>query len=115
MSAVNIKGTKNIVLYYLETEPHLRDSDEKLVANIWFNHLKSKNINSKEISGFDFLAILSKGDLPNSESIRRCRQELQSSLPELRGEKYKKRKDYQEDVKDDLDDFHNDLNGTKNV
>lgn len=110
MSAVDIKGTKNKVLYLLETESHLRDSDEKLIANIWFGEIKKlEGSHPKEVTGMRVLEILSQGLLTNSESIRRSRAELQRSLPELRGEKYNDRMNYAEVVKDDLDDFNEDL------
>ena len=36
--------TKEVVKQLLIDKPHLRDSDNKLIATYWFNELKEKNI-----------------------------------------------------------------------
>lgn len=106
MGIVDIKSTKHKVLYLLETEPHLRDSDEKLVSNIWYQELKAMKLDPKSISAMQLLKIIADGLVTNPESIRRCRQGFQNSTPELRGKKYLDRMNKQEDVKDDLDNLH---------
>ena len=40
---VRLKNLKNIVERQLRDKPELRDSDSKLVARIWYNHLQSKS------------------------------------------------------------------------
>tara|TARA_R110000803_G_scaffold201078_2_gene265752 strand:+ start:61 stop:390 length:330 start_codon:yes stop_codon:yes gene_type:complete len=109
MGVVDIKTSKNKVYFLLETEPHLRDSDEKLISNIWYYELIKMKLNPKKITGMKLLTMLSEGKLTNSESIRRCRQGFQSSNPELRGAKYNERMNHQEAVKDDLDDLDKNL------
>jgi hypothetical protein len=108
MGAIQVKGTRNIVMYYLETCENLRDNDEKLIASIWNIELRRNNIDSKNISGFAFLKHFADGNLTNPESIRRSRAMIQASLPELRGKSYKDRQNKSNDVKDDLDTFFDD-------
>lgn len=85
---MNLKKTKERVRRLLENLPDLRDNDNALVANIWWNDYK-KIPNNGEVLGF--LTLMSKGRLSNFESIRRCRQKLQELYPELRGDKYHER------------------------
>lgn len=104
MSVIDIKGTKNKVLYLLEVEKHLRDSDEKLIANIWYADLAKNKIDPSKMSAMEFLKMLADGGLTNCQSIHRARRDLQKSLPELRGEFYKERKSKEEVVKQELRD-----------
>ena len=90
-------STTEIVKSLLAKHPHLRDNDNKLLATVWYH--KMDNI---EESVMDFLHILANGDLPSSESIRRCRQKLQELNPGLRGELWNKRHKMQEQVKKEL-------------
>lgn len=89
--------TISIIKHLLSNHPHLRDDDNKLLATVWY-HKMSKI----EEPVMDFLHILAKGELPSSESIRRCRQRLQELNPELRGELWNKRHQMQKQVKDEL-------------
>ena len=86
----------------LKEYPRLRNSDKKLIANIWFKTLASKKINSNKLSAYDFLKMFAKGDLPNPESIRRIRQKLQQEFPELRGTNSILKQNESEKVKNDL-------------
>lgn len=102
MSAVDIKGVKNRVLYLLETNEHLRDSDEKLIANVWFADLKELQANANEISAFEFLSLLAKGKLTNCQSIHRARRDIQRSIPELKGEGDSARHKKEEEIRDEF-------------
>lgn len=89
---------KEVVFDLLERFSHLRDSDEKLVANIWHNRIK-------HLGGIDahfFLQMYADGRLPSSESITRCRRKIQEENPDLRGKLYAERQAKQEDIKADL-------------
>lgn len=90
MKANMVKNYKDIVEKWLKNHPPTRDSDTKLLANIW-----------SEIMGVQALDILTArqllqkmvdGELPSSETIRRTRQKLQEQNPELRGVSYIGRK-----------------------
>ena len=67
--------------------PQLRDNDERLMANIWWDHLP----NLGDISGKDILSMLSKRELPSYESVSRCRRKIQEMHPALRGKKWEAR------------------------
>lgn len=97
------KATKEIIQELLIKHPHLRNSDSKLLATVWFNTIKPL-----EESWMDFLAILANGDLVSPESVRRCRQKLQEMHPSLRGELWYKRHKMQEQVKLELQEMKND-------
>jgi len=74
---------------YLNKYPLLRDNDEKLMANIWWEHV-SFNI-GENASGKALLSMLAEGKLPSYESISRCRRKIQEKNPHLRGEKWNER------------------------
>jgi len=91
------KSTKKIVTDLLKNHEHLRDDDNKLLATVWYHKMPKI-----EESVMDFLHMLANGNLPSSESIRRCRQKLQELNPELRGKLWKKRHQMEEQVKHEL-------------
>ena len=72
---------------FLIKHPALRDSDERLMANIWAKHLGDPSY----VNGDDILKMLAKKELPSYESISRCRRKIQQSTPYLRGEKWEER------------------------
>ena len=113
MSAINIKGTRSIVLYFLESYDRLRDSDEKLIATIWKLELVKNKVDPKKITAFNFLQLFADGKLTNPESIRRSRAKIQENIPELRGSNYKERQGNSPDIQDDLRTFFDD-NDTDN-
>tara|TARA_R110000868_G_scaffold74337_13_gene215058 strand:+ start:34825 stop:35127 length:303 start_codon:yes stop_codon:yes gene_type:complete len=78
-----MKSTKPKIEELLKSRPHLRDDDNKLIANIWFNEVDDINITAKE-----FLTLFAEGGLTSPESIRRMRAKLQEESPEYRGENY---------------------------
>ena len=87
---------KEVVEDLLTRHPHLRDSDERLCANIWFSRTP------KHSTAQDFLAMYAEGQLPSSESITRCRRKIQEENPELRGKSYSQRQAKQVDIKEQL-------------
>jgi len=96
---LQMKGSKEKVLYLLRNYPSLRDSDTKLLATYWHNEL---NRNSKNISGFEVLEKMANGELTKSESIRRVRQKIQEENPELRGELWSKRQILKEEIQQNI-------------
>jgi hypothetical protein len=99
---INIRKTKKIVKEYLEKYAHLRDDDERLIASIWHIELLHRGVNSKNITGFQFLDSFAKGELTNPESIRRSRAKLQEENVHLRGLKYNERKANTGNIKSQL-------------
>ena len=84
--------TKDKVRYWLTKFEHLRDNDYKLCCNIWNQELKEFIIMDNS-NARDFLRIYALGKLTSAPSIKRARAKLQEEVPELRGSKYKKRKE----------------------
>lgn len=89
--------TKERVETLLRAKPHLRDSDNKLIATIWYNDVQIEGR-----TALDLLNDLADGKLTNSEAIRRARQQVQEFNKGLRGEKYKSRQKHQRKVKKEL-------------
>ena len=108
MGAVNIKGTRNKVFYFLELSESSRDSDEKLLSNYWVNELRARGIDPSKISAFELLKIIADGKMTNPQSIFRARRKIQENVPELRGKNYKERKKKEEEVKEEIRTFDND-------
>lgn len=103
---MKIKQATEIVKNYLEENPHLRDDDLKLYANIiWFrftSQMKHK-LTEDELKGArKLLKCISQGDLPHFESIRRSRAQIQKLHPSLRGDAWYKRHKQSKQVKQDI-------------
>jgi len=96
---MKIKKVKEIVIDLLERYPVLRDSDDRLVANVWGS--ETKQITSRQ----GFLQTLADESLTSYQSISRCRRKLQEQQPELRGKNYKARQAEQEPVKKEIRDW----------
>ena len=89
---------------FLKKSKELRDSDERLMANIWGKYIGMDNI--KYYTGIDILKLLAKGELPSYESISRCRRKLQQECPELRGSKWDARQvNAQREIKKQLKSY----------
>ena len=84
--------TKEVVKQLLIDKPHLRDSDNKLIATYWFNELKEKQIDPNKINGLEFMQMFANSKLTNIKTIERMRRKLQEEHPELRGKLYVARK-----------------------
>lgn len=69
----------------------LRDSDNKLTANVWNGELKQKGYDIKKMSAYDFIKLFADDKLSSPTSIRRHRAKFQEHVPSLRGDKYKAR------------------------
>lgn len=96
-----LKTTKDKVRALMMVHPHLRDSDSRLVANIWSNDLKKLGIT--DLDGF-FKAFI-KGQLTSYDSINRTRQKLQEQDASLRGKKYSWRKKEGEEIQFKIHDL----------
>tara|TARA_R100000008_G_scaffold71022_1_gene48752 strand:+ start:2687 stop:3091 length:405 start_codon:yes stop_codon:yes gene_type:complete len=89
---------------FLKKSKELRDSDERLMANIWGKYIGMDSL--KYYNGIDILKLLAKGELPSYESISRCRRKLQQECPELRGSKWTSRQvNAQRDIKKELKSY----------
>jgi hypothetical protein len=97
-------GIKEKVQKLLTEYPHLRDDDNKLIANIWISEMGGSSY-CKTITAFDAMSIIASSQLTSTESITRCRRKIQEHNVSLRGENYKSRKDNEDPIKDQLDNF----------
>ena len=102
-----MKNMLDKVINLLTKHPSLRDSDERLTANIWYNNIK----NVKEINAITLLSRFAEGKLPSYESISRCRRKVQEEKPELRGKKWFKRHTKQAIIKQEVKEIGALLNG----
>ena len=85
--------TKDRVKALLIKSPHLKDNDDKLLATYWYYELKDMKRNPETINGMNLLTLISEGRLTNAKTVIRMRRKLQEEFEELRGEKYKLRKE----------------------
>ena len=102
-----MKNMLDKVINLLTKYPSLRDSDERLAANIWYNNIK----NVDEIDAITLLSRFAEGKLPSYESISRCRRKIQEEKPDLRGKKWAKRHSKQKVIKDQIKEMGVMLNG----
>lgn len=96
-----IKNIQDVVKDALIRYPKYRDDDNKLVAYIWWKHLKKNNI-PEDIIAMDFLQLYAKNELPQADAITRARRKVQEENPELRGELYNERHQLKEEVKNNI-------------
>jgi len=88
VSLDKIKSVKKSVETLLRKNPKLRDSDDKLIATIWYNETVKLN---EGLSAKDFLKVMGRGALTSPEAIRRARQKIQQHNMDLRGTNYQGR------------------------
>ena len=86
------------VIKLLKKKSHLRDSDRRLTCNIWWK----SDSNPKFLMFEDFINLYLKGDIPESDSITRCRRKVQEEMKELRGESWDKRHGLEKVVQEEL-------------
>lgn len=78
----NLKATSHLVKDILEADPQTRNSDSFLYLKVLENIAEQKDINLQKITVPDFLT---SSDLPFPifETVRRSRQKIQASHPDL--------------------------------
>lgn len=86
----------------LKKNEHLRDDDNKLVANYWYKELQNSSVNTNSFTAHDFLNLYANGNMTPADSITRARRKLQEQFPELRGKNWKERQKHTEKVKKQL-------------
>lgn len=93
---------KDRVKVLLINHPHLRNSDNRLISNIWIRDLIQMKLNPHTLKAYDFLSLYSEDKITNSETIRRVRQKIQEENPELRGSVDGLRKEQAEEVRKEI-------------
>ena len=99
------KNLKDKVAKLLLDHPHLRSSDERLAADIWYFQLIEMGKRPSTMTAMQFLELFSKKELCSYESISRVRRKLQEENPQLRGSNYAARQAHQLDVQNQLGFF----------
>ena len=77
---------KDVIIELLTKFPTLRDSDNRLVVNVWALKIGKDEIDRQTASWV--MTEIANNNLPSFESISRCRRKIQEEIPELRGAKY---------------------------
>ncbi len=93
---------KDRVKALLVKHPHLRNSDNKLIATMWKLDLMRDGWHPLIVTANEFLILYSEGRLTNAETIRRVRQKIQEENPELRGTVNEARQKEGEQVRRDI-------------
>jgi hypothetical protein len=96
---------KNLVTKLLIEYPRLRNSDTKLMANIWRRDLIRLGQEPNQINAMTFLTFFAAGQLTNPETIRRVRQKIQEQNPELQGKVRGLRKQQAEEITKEIHDL----------
>ena len=96
-----IKNMQEVVATALEKYAHLRDDDNRLVAYIWWKHLKDNKI-PEDIITMDFLQLYASNQLPQADVITRARRKVQEEKPNLRGKLWNERHQLKEEVKNNI-------------
>jgi hypothetical protein len=99
-SLKEMKGIRPKIESLLKERPHLRDDDNKLIANIWHSEVPTL----EDISGLKFLKLFSEGELTSPESIRRMRQKIQEENKDYRGDNYAARHKEEKTVREGIKD-----------
>ena len=86
------------VIKLLKKKSHLRDNDRRLICNIWW-----KSVSNPELLMFeDFINLYISGDIPESDSITRCRRKVQEEVEELRGKSWDLRHGLENAIKSEI-------------
>ena len=96
------QDTRLLITTLLTDYPTFRDSDEQLMAYIWKLEFEKLGHSLVETPTKTFLRTMAFGNFTSSESITRMRRKVQEEIPALRGLRYAKRQENQEQVKKDL-------------
>ena len=97
-----MKLVKDRVNSLLIMYPHLRDSDNRLIATIWKFDMMNMGLKTGIITAHEFLDLYANERLTNAETIRRVRQKIQEETPELRGSAYILKQKQGEDVRKEI-------------
>lgn len=82
---VEFKSTKDRVIPLLKQYPETRDSDEILVARLWWRELVALGKDPNTLTTREFLVLYGQGKLTDGELVARSRRLGQQQHEELRG------------------------------
>lgn len=96
-----INNLKEIIQQILTSYPDTRDNDRLLMLKVWaFENPRLRD--DPNFSFKQFGNVFKDGYYTDPESIRRTRQKIQESYYHLRGKNYKNRKNYSEEVRQEM-------------
>lgn len=87
----NIPQVYDRVVRLLKEDTKYRDDDNALVARIWWDELRAKNIEGTSATATQFLTLYRDGKVTTADSITRARRKAQELHKELRGASYTNR------------------------
>lgn len=100
---LKLKQTVDRVEYLLMNYPHLRDNDNRLVSNVWYNEAKDLIDDDHLMEGAEkFLELLAQGKFTPSKSIERCARKLKEKNPDLQGKNHRIRKANEKEVRKNI-------------
>lgn len=103
---------RDMVYAILTQKPETRDNDMYLASAYWYKQLHQRGIEAHNLTGLQMLTMLKhykNNGLVSFETISRQRRLIQETTPELRGEEWEKRHAKQEEVKEEIREFKQDL------
>jgi hypothetical protein len=95
-----IKKLEPQVELMLRQYPELRDNDNRLYVNLIIQ--LDAVLRHPDTSANYLLSNLAHGNYPAFESVTRARRKVQEKFEELRGDKYNKRKDKEQEVRTEI-------------
>jgi hypothetical protein len=102
---MNILDKKDIVIKLLESNPALRDSDSRLLAECWRIEAEQRGHNLEDKTAMTLLSWIYNNKLSKPESITRARRKAQELYPQLRGKVYQERHLKEINVIEDINNF----------
>ena len=96
-----LSKTKEKVITLLQQHPHLRDSDERLVATFWMTEAGGKDA-LERMTSLEFLMKYIEGVYTSSDSITRMRRKVQEDNESLRGQTYYKRQKLEKEFREEI-------------
>lgn len=103
---------RDMVYTILTQKPETRDNDMYLASAYWYKQLNQRGIDAHKLTGLQMLTMLKHykdNGLISFETISRQRRLIQETTPELRGEEWEKRHAKQEEVKEEIREFKQNL------
>lgn len=94
----NIKANVEDILV---KHPECKDDDQRLICTYYYKYFGGKE-HFDNISGTELLKRLANKELPYPDSITRMRRLLQQKSPSLRGERWRKRKGYESETRENI-------------
>ena len=97
-----IKKLEPQIELMLRQHPSLRDDDNRLYVNLILQ--LDEVLKNQETKVNYLLSNMAHGNYPAFESVTRARRKIQEKFEELRGDKYNKRKEKEQEVRQGINE-----------